>query len=77
MMKTIHQHNNQHSNKHICHLTTKECKVLVVGKEEGGANVPKNGAFNVVLGMTPLVECSRERSVRSDTSREKEHVGFY
>jgi hypothetical protein len=51
--------------------------VFVVGKEEGEENVPKNGAFNVVLGMTPLVECSNERSVRSDTSREKEHVGFY
>ena len=33
--------------------TNKESKVLVVGKEEEGANVPKNGAFNVVLGMTP------------------------
>ena len=52
MEETSIQHNNQPCNKKQQQLTNKESKVLVVGKEEG-ANVPKNGAFNVVLGMTP------------------------
>ena len=77
MEETTIQHNNQPCNQKKQQLTNKESKVLVVEKEEEGANVPKNGAFNVVLGMTPSGGVLKWTKYEMWHFPQKIHVGFY
>jgi hypothetical protein len=74
-IKNHHDGNNpstqQSTQKTICNLTTWESNVLLVGKDEEGAKMPKNGASMWCRAWHQVVECSNERSVTCDTSRKK------